>query len=67
MKLSDENIEYVLEVIEIRMNNLVNVGFRGKALREELLLDIKRQLKNDQGGLRQNVCPVCVGSGYKNN
>jgi hypothetical protein len=56
MKLSDENIDTIMDLSERILSSLKKEGFKGKAKDEETLLDLKRRLTQNQSGIR----------GYKN-
>lgn len=63
MKLSDHDIDEFLELVEHSYNN--NSKFKGDLRKRYMLEDLKHYLKQKSSGVRENVCPHCLGSGYK--
>jgi len=62
-KFSDYDIDDVISLVNYCFTK--NQNFSKDALKMYLLEDLKRLLKNKSSGVRNNVCPSCLGSGYK--
>lgn len=65
MKLSDAQIEYVMECLEYYTKRITSEGFRGKEKDKQVAFDLKAKLKNSQAGEWNNVCHRCAGTGFE--
>jgi hypothetical protein len=63
MKLSEHDIDALLEVVSAIWDR--NQVFRGKLRKKYFLKDMEAYLKNASSGTMENVCPSCLGTGYK--
>jgi hypothetical protein len=63
MKLSEENIDTILDLTEMAYDKVKNfsITVRKKYLIEEL----RCYLMGEQSGLRENICKKCLGTGYE--
>jgi len=65
MLISEYNRETILHLAD-RIWDSVSC-FRGKARKEQFLVELESSLKNLDSGLMENVCHNCLGTGYNNN
>jgi len=62
--LSKERQDEILYMLSVIYDNVIE--FKGKARKEQLLVEFKSYLTNCGSGIMENVCHNCLGSGYNN-
>ena len=62
IKLSEHDIKEIVDLAQHAYH--VNKDFRGEYRKKYFMRDLESLLNCKSSGVRENVCPKCLGTGY---